>query len=90
MVSARLVTHYWANAAWLDDSLLAGARKLAGIPGILLQGALDISGPPDIAYHLAKAWPDAELVVLGGAGHGTASQDASTALAEALDRFAIR
>jgi proline iminopeptidase len=88
MVSARLVTHYWANAAWLDDSLLAGAPKLAGIPGILIQGALDISGPPDIAYHLAKAWPDAELVLLGGAGHGTAHPDASTALVTALDRFA--
>jgi proline iminopeptidase len=81
------VTYYWANAAWLDDSLLAGAPKLAGIPGVLVQGALDISGPPDIAYHLAKVWPDAELVLVGGAGHGTGYPDASTTVLAALDRF---
>jgi proline iminopeptidase len=88
MVFARLVTHYWANAAWLDDSLVAGAGRLTGIPGVLVQGRLDISGPADIAYQLTKVWPDAELQIIGGAGHGTAHSDTTEALVAALDRSA--
>ena len=50
MCFARLVTHYWANAAFLDDGeLLRDATRLAGIPGVLITGKLDISGPPDVA-----------------------------------------
>jgi proline iminopeptidase len=69
---ARLVTHYWSNAAFLpDDALIANAERLAGIPGALIHGRLDISGPADIAWQLARAWPDAELVLIDDAGHGT-------------------
>ena len=67
---ARLVTHYWSNAAFLDDGqLLREADRLAGIPGALIHGRLDISGPADIAWKLARAWPDAKLVIVGDAGH---------------------
>ena len=31
------------------------ATRLAGIPGVLITGRLDISGPPDIAWELAQA-----------------------------------
>src|SRR5690606_23225680 len=71
---ARLVTHYWANHAFLEDgSLIRDAVRLTGIPGVMVQGALDISGPPDIAWQLSQVWPDGELVIVGGAGHGTGS-----------------
>ena len=47
---ARLVTHYWGHAAWLDEGVLVAKRaRLAGIPGVLIHGRLDISSPPDIA-----------------------------------------
>src|SRR5215212_9492022 len=40
---ARLVTHYFSHAAWLaDDQLLVGAKALAGIPGVLIHGRLDL------------------------------------------------
>ena len=68
---ARLVTHYWANASFLDEAtLLRGASRLAGIPGALISGKMDVSAPPDIAYDIAQVWTDAELVVADG-GHGT-------------------
>ena len=68
---ARLVTHYWANAAFLDDGqLLRDATLLAGIRGVLITGRLDVSGPPDVAWELAQRWPDAELVIVDDAGHG--------------------
>ena len=71
MCFARLVTHYWSHAAFLDDGqLLRDAHRLAGIPGVLIHGRLDISGPPDTAWQLARVWPDAELVLVDDAGHG--------------------
>lgn len=84
---ARLVTHYWRHAAFLEDgALLRDAGKLAGIPGVLVHGRLDISGPVDTAWRLAQAWPDAELVLLGEDGHGL-STDAEQAVLAATDRF---
>jgi proline iminopeptidase len=85
---ARLVTHYWSNAGFLEDgALLRDAHRLAGIPVVMVHGQLDISGPLDIPWHLAKAIPGAELVVIGDEGHGgaTSSYDAIVA---ATDRFA--
>ncbi len=54
MAFARLVTHYWRHAAWLEDGVLQReAKTLSGIPAVLIQGRLDVSGPPDIAWELA-------------------------------------
>jgi proline iminopeptidase len=88
MVFARLVTHYWRHAAFLDDGvLLREAGRLAGIPGVLVHGRLDVSGPPDVAWRLAQVWPDAELVLLEGGGHGS-GPGMSDAVVAATDRFA--
>jgi proline iminopeptidase len=77
MTFARLVTHYWAHAGFLEDGqLIRDLPRLAGIPGVLVHGRLDISGPLDIAWEVAKGWPDAELVVVGDAGHGGGSWSA--------------
>ena len=86
---ARLVTHYWRHAAWLEDGvLLREAKTLAGIPGVLVQGRLDVSGPPDIAWHLAQSWPDAEFVLVDQAGHGTGGPGVNEELIAATNRFA--
>ncbi len=88
MIFARLVTHYWRHAAWLEDGiLLRRADRLAGIRGVMVNGRLDVSGPPDIAWQLAQAWTDAELVLLDAAGHGTGPGLEETLVA-ATDRFA--
>ncbi|WP_431679802.1 prolyl aminopeptidase [Kitasatospora sp. KL5] len=88
---ARLVTHYWRHACWLPEGgLLRNAHQLAGIPGVLVTGRLDISGPPDIAWQLSRAWPDAELVLVERGGHGWDADGMSAALLAATDRFAGR
>ncbi|MDX6249001.1 MAG: proline iminopeptidase [Kribbellaceae bacterium] len=87
---ARLVTHYWGNAGWLEDGvLLREAGKLAGIPGVLIHGRLDISSPADIAWKMAQAWPDAELHLVEEAGHGLGTASMSDLVVAALDRFAV-
>ena len=67
---ARLVTHYWRHGAWLEEgALLRDAGRLAGIPGVLIHGRRDLSSPLDVPWHLARAWPHAELVVIEDEGH---------------------
>lgn len=68
---ARLVTHYWKNAAFLDDEqLIRNAAILNGIPGELIHGRYDVSSPLDTAWHLSKNWVTSQLRVLDDAGHG--------------------
>lgn len=89
MCFARLVTHYWSNAAFLDDGkLLREAGRLRGIRGVLINGRLDISGPPDIAWQLARRWPDAELVLADDAGHGSGHPTTFRAILDATARLA--
>jgi proline iminopeptidase len=85
---ARLVTHYWSNAAFLEDgALLRDAHRLAGIPVVMIHGQLDISSPLDTAWSLAGAIPGAELVVIGDEGHSGA-QSTRDAILTATDRLA--
>ncbi|MGH3870182.1 MAG: prolyl aminopeptidase [Pseudonocardiaceae bacterium] len=87
MAFARLVTHYFHHHAWLADGiLLREAGRLAGIPGVLVHGHLDLGGPPMTAWELAQAWPDAELHLVD-TGH-TGGPDMAAQLIAATDRFA--
>ncbi|MFD9811751.1 prolyl aminopeptidase [Streptomyces sp. NPDC059080] len=84
----RLCAHYFAHGAWLEEgALLRDAGRLAGIPGVLVHGRLDLSTPLETAWELARAWPGAELTVIDDAGHkgSAATRDA---VIGALDRFA--
>ena len=68
---SRLVTHYWANAGFMeDDQLLRNAANLRDVPTFLSHGRLDVSSPMDFPVALAEAIPDAELFVSEGDGHG--------------------
>lgn len=86
---ARLVTHYFSHAAWLeDDELLEGAGHLAGMPGVLIHGQLDISGPLRSAWQLALAWPGSELITVSADGHTSSGIRREVVLA--TERFADR
>jgi proline iminopeptidase len=86
---ARIVTHYWSQGHFLgpDGALLAGAGRLAGIPGVLVHGRLDWGGLAGTPWLLAHAWPDAELVIVDEAAHETATPGMAGALVAATDRF---
>jgi proline iminopeptidase len=86
---ARLVTHYFRHAAWLEDGvLLRDAPKLAGVPGVLIHGHLDLGSPPDTAWQLAEAWPGCDLVLVDDAGHGAGHASITEAVLSATDRLA--
>lgn len=68
---ARLVTHYWRNAAFLEDNqLLRDAPTLDGIPGVLIHGRYDVSSPLETAWRLSQRWTTSQLQVIDDAGHG--------------------
>ncbi|MFC5825447.1 prolyl aminopeptidase [Nonomuraea insulae] len=71
MTFARLVTHYWANGCFLPEKedLVEQAYLLEGIPGVLVHGKLDVSGPLETAWELHKNWSGSELIVIDE-GHG--------------------
>jgi proline iminopeptidase len=82
----RICSHYFAHGAFLEDGvLIREAGRLAGIPGILIQGRNDLGGPVITAWELARAWPGAELVVVADSGH-----TGSAAMEHALDAAAYR
>ncbi|MFE2599691.1 prolyl aminopeptidase [Streptomyces sp. NPDC059396] len=84
----RICARYFAHGAWLEEGvLLREAGRLAGIPGVLVHGRLDLGGPLGTAWELAKAWPDARLVVVEDAGH-MGSDAGRGEVRAALDAFA--
>ncbi|MGO1200419.1 MAG: alpha/beta fold hydrolase [Dermabacteraceae bacterium] len=78
---ARLVAHYWVHDGFVADwavpwgaapgsGLLGGMDRLDGIPGVLIHGRRDVSGPALTAWELHQAWPGSELIVVEEEGHG--------------------
>jgi proline iminopeptidase len=89
MAFARIVTHYFAHAAWLaEGQLLANVDRLANTPGVMVHGEADLGSPLATAAALARAWPAGELVVIPGEGHSAVAPGIATALVAATDRFA--
>ncbi|WP_225097749.1 prolyl aminopeptidase [Streptomyces sp. CoH27] len=92
---ARTVTHYWGNGHFLGDGngdgvILRHAHLLKGIPGTLVQGALDFGNLLGIVWRLHHAWPGSELVIVGDTGHNAGAAATAEALVAATDRYARR
>ncbi len=85
---ARLVTHYWSHAAFLDDDqLLRDVGRLAGIPAVLVHGRADISSPVAVPWQLAHRWAGSQLLIVENGGHG-ANAGLDDTLIAATKRFA--
>ncbi|UNZ21093.1 prolyl aminopeptidase [Streptomyces sp. 891-h] len=85
----RICSSYFSHGAWLEEGvLLREAHRLAGIPGVLVHGRLDMGSPLDTAWELNRAWAGSELNVVETAGHlgNAATRDC---VLRALDRFAV-
>ncbi|MGC4190546.1 MAG: prolyl aminopeptidase [Thermomicrobiales bacterium] len=87
MAFARLVTHVWMHGSWLEEGeVIANAGRLAGIPGVLIEGSLDFGNLLGTPWLVQAAWPGSELILINDAGHNTTNAMA-TAIVTAMDRF---
>ena len=71
-----------------DDEVLHNAHKLASIPGVLIQGRRDISGPAITPWLLRNAWPGSQLTIVETEGHGGPTEMELTA--GAIEGFATK
>ncbi len=69
-VFATLVAHYWSHDAFLNPPILDRMDRLRGVPGTLIHGRRDVSGPATVAWQLHRAWPGSELIIDEREGHG--------------------
>ena len=95
--TAFMEAHYFAHDCFMaPGQLLANADRLAGIPGIIVQGRYDLLCPPITATRLCAAWPDAQLRLVETAGHSLGQPEIFVAVAAAItdiardDAFAAR
>ena len=66
----RICSHYFSHGAFLEDGvLIREAGKLAGIPGVLIHGRNDLGGGACTPWEIARAWPEAELIIIEDSGH---------------------
>lgn len=86
---ARLVTHYWSNGHFLprDGVLLEEAGHLSHVPGLVIQGTLDLGNLVGTPWRLTAAWPGSELQLVDDAGHG-GNDTLLRGIVTATDRFA--
>ncbi len=88
---ARIENHYFRHGGWFTDGqLIADAGRLAGIPGIIVQGRYDLVTPAVTAWELARVWRGVNLQIIPAAGHTGTEPGNVSALIDATDRFADR
>jgi proline iminopeptidase len=85
---ARITHHYISHGGFLpDEGLLAGVDRIRHVPAVIVNGRYDVKTPPDQAWDLHRAWPEAELHIVEDAGHGGSEPGTRHLLIEATDRF---
>lgn len=86
---SRIENHYFVHAGWLaEGQLIRDAGKLAGIPGVIVQGRYDVCTPARTAWDLHRAWPGADFHLIDDAGHAYNEPGILEQLIAATDRFA--
>lgn len=90
-VSPFMESHYFTHDCFMArGQLLAEASRLAGIPGIIVQGRYDLLCPPTTSQALQAAWPQAELRLIEGAGHSLYDPGIRDAVMRAIADMSLR
>ena len=84
---ARLENHYFTHKAFLeqDGQILCDIARLDDVPGIIVQGRLDMICPPVSAWRLAERWRRADLRMIPVAGHALSEPGISAELMRVMD-----
>jgi proline iminopeptidase len=87
---ARIECHYFVNGGFMrsESQLLDDVGRVRHLPAVIVQGRHDVVCPMFTAWDLHRAWPEAELRVVGDAGHSAFESGITDELVRATDRFA--
>lgn len=88
---ARIEAHYFVHRLFLPPgALLDGVPRIRHLPCTIVQGRYDVVCPPTSADALARAWPEAEYVVVPDAGHSVRESGIARELVLAVQRMQRR
>jgi len=88
---ARIEAHYFVNRGFLaPGQLLGGLAPIRHLPCTIVQGRYDVVCPPVTADALARAWPEAEFVIVPDAGHSVREPGITRELVAAVRRMQQR
>jgi proline iminopeptidase len=83
--------HYFQNDCFMrPGQLMADAKKLDRIPGMIVQGRYDLLCPPATSHTLNAAWPDSEIRTVEGAGHSLYDPGVRDAVMKAIADLASK
>jgi proline iminopeptidase len=85
---ARLEAHYFRHNLFSGErDLIARIGRIRHLPGVIVQGRYDMVCPIRSADELARAWPEAEYVIVPDAGHSAMEPGIREQLVLAGERF---
>jgi proline iminopeptidase len=85
---ARIEAHYMKHGGFLREAeLLANIGRLRRHPGVIVQGRYDTVCPIVTADDLARAWPEAQYVIVPDAGHSAMEPGIRSQLLAAVERM---
>lgn len=89
---ARIECHYFIHGCFLrrDSQLLDDVRRIRRIPAVIVQGRYDVICPMRTAWDLHRAWPEAQLRIVGDAGHSAFEKNTARELVRATNGFSRR
>jgi proline iminopeptidase len=88
---ARIEAHYFRHFLFDGErDLVARIGAIRHLPAIVVQGRYDVVCPMKSADELARAWPEAELIVVPDAGHSAMEPGIREQLVLATERMKRR
>jgi proline iminopeptidase len=93
LASARIETHFFANAGWMrDGQLIEEAYKIKNLPIFIVQGRYDVVCPAKTSWDLYQALgreqnPNVEYLVIPDCGHSAHESKIEEALVDAAEKF---
>lgn len=87
---ARIEAHYFVNHMYLpDDYFFRNLEKIRHLPGTIIQGRYDMVCPIGTADEYARAWPEADYVIVPDAGHSAMEPSIRSALVAATEKYKV-
>lgn len=88
---ARIEAHYFVHDGFLvEGALVENVARIRHLPCTVVQGRYDVICPPVTADALARAWPEAEYLIVPDAGHSVREPGITRELVFAVNRMQDR